>query len=316
MKIVFLGTPGFAVPSLRILVENGYHMAAVVTAPDRPAGRGLLMHPSAVKQYAAAMGLKVLQPDNLKNETFINELKQLSADLFIIVAFRMLPEKVWTMPPLGSFNLHASLLPQYRGAAPINHAIINGETKTGITTFFLQHEIDTGHIILQQEIDIQHDMNAGSLHDLLSIKGSQMVLETVRLIESGKAISVPQPDIPEGLRKKAPKITKETCIIHWKKNAEQVNNLIRGLSPFPGAHTTVYENGTEKFNLKIFSAKPTITNPMGEPGKIQTDHKQYLRITTSDGFIEVLELQVAGKKRMTTLEFLRGYKLSDSMFCR
>ncbi len=316
MKIVFLGTPGFAVPSLRILVENGYHIAAVVTAPDKPAGRGLLMHPSAVKQYAAAMGLKVLQPDNLKNETFINELKQLSADLFIIVAFRMLPEKVWTMPPLGSFNLHASLLPQYRGAAPINHAIINGETKTGITTFFLQHEIDTGHIILQQEIDIKHDMNAGSLHDLLSIKGSQMVLETVRLIESGKAISVPQPDIPEGLRKKAPKITKETCNIHWEKNAEQVNNLIRGLSPYPGAHTTVYENGTEKFNLKIFSAKPAITNPMGEPGKIMTDHKQYLRITTSDGFIEVLELQVAGKKRMTTLEFLRGYKLSDSMFCR
>lgn len=316
MKIVFLGTPVFAVPSLRILVENCYHIAAVVTAPDKPAGRGLLMQQSAIKQYATEMGLKVLQPDNLKNETFINELKQLSADLFIIVAFRMLPEKVWTMPPLGTFNLHASLLPQYRGAAPINHAIISGETKTGITTFFLQHEIDTGHIILQQEIDIQHDMTAGSLHDLLSIKGSHLVLETVRLIESGKAISVPQPDIPEGLRKKAPKITKETCIIHWEKNAEQVNNLIRGLSPFPGAHTTVYENGTEKFNLKIFSAKPTISNSTGEPGKILTDHKQYLRITTADGFIEVLELQVAGKKRMTTQEFLRGYKINDSMFCR
>ncbi len=303
LRLIFMGTPEFAVSSLQKLVESGCNVVAVVTAPDKPAGRGLQLTPSPVKQYALSQGLPVLQPEKLKNPAFLEELRSYQADLQIVVAFRMLPELVWNMPPKGTFNLHASLLPQYRGAAPINWAIINGETQTGVTTFFLEHEIDTGKIIFQETEPILENDNVGTLYERLMHKGAALVVKTVRAVEEGKYPQVAQSEA--GTLKAAPKIFKETCEINWNQSAEAVRNFVRGLSPYPTAWTTL--NG--KF-CKVFSV--SVADPsdaQGEVGHYITDHKSFLHFKTADGWVAVEELQLEGKKRMMVEEFLRGAKL-------
>ncbi|MDB5229168.1 MAG: methionyl-tRNA formyltransferase [Bacteroidota bacterium] len=322
LRIVFMGTPGFAVPSLDILVQHQYDIAAVVTAPDKASGRGQQIHQSAVKNYAQEKGIKVLQPEKLKNEEFIAELKSLKANLFIVVAFRMLPEVVWQLPEFGTFNLHASLLPQYRGAAPINCALINGEKETGATTFFLQHEIDTGNILFQEKIKIDEKDNAGTLHDKLSKLGAQLVLKTVKAIEEDSVKELSQEEIIQHSTfniqhlKHAPKIFKEDCKIDWSKSAEEIHNLIRGLSPAPAAFTYVDGKVMKIFDAEVCSQitdhgsqQNTITvnsDPLAV--NISTDNKTYLKVKCADNFLDILELQMEGKKRMTTAEFLRGYK--------
>ncbi|MEW6467315.1 MAG: methionyl-tRNA formyltransferase [Bacteroidota bacterium] len=312
-KIVFMGTPGFAVASLDALVKNQLPVVGVITAPDKPAGRGLEMHASPVKQYALEKGLRLLQPDKLKNEAFLAELRSLGADLFIVVAFRMLPEAVWGMPRLGTFNLHASLLPHYRGAAPINWAIINGEKETGVTTFFLQQEIDTGKIILQEKVKIAEDETAGELHDKLMQAGAALVLRTVELISTG---NVPQTDQAalvksgEELRP-APKIFREDCRIVWHKPIDKVYDLIRGLSPYPAAYTELLSPEGKKFQLKLFRAEKLAGMPAAEPGSIRTDGRTFLHVAAAGGYIAASELQLAGKKRMTAAELLRGFPLND-----
>lgn len=314
LRIVFMGTPDFAVPSLDILVQNNYDVVGVITAPDKPAGRGQQLQQSAVKKYAVEKGLHILQPEKLKNPEFIAELKALEANLFIVVAFRMMPEMVWQMPEYGTFNLHASLLPQYRGAAPINWAVINGEKETGVTTFFLQHEIDTGNIILQETIKIEEEDNAGTVHDKLMNVGSQLVLKTVRAIEENKVQESPQSAINSPQLKHAPKIFKETCLIDWQRPAAEIHNLIRGLSPYPAAFT--YLDGKV---LKIYSAQIAQSNSTADnitvnsqPSNItvSTDNKTYLSIKCADAWLDIQELQLEGKKRMKTDEFLRGYRFS------
>lgn len=287
LRIVYMGTPEFAVPSLNILVENGYDIAAVITAPDKPGGRGLQLQPSDVKVAAEKHGLKILQPTNLKSPEFIEELRSLNANLQIVVAFRMLPEVVWSMPSLGTFNLHASLLPQYRGAAPINWAIINGEKETGVTTFFLKHEIDTGSILFQEKEPILATDDAGTLYERLMKKGAELVFKTVKVIENGQYEPKPQPNITD--LKHAPKIFRETCMIDWSKKSEEIVNFVRGLSPYPGAWSTI--NGK---TYKIF--------------KVSTRDSE-LKMKTADGFVSIEELQPEGKKRMNATDFLRGYKL-------
>lgn len=304
MRIVFMGTPEFAVPSLEILVQNGYEVAAVVTAPDKPAGRGLKLQPSAVKIAAERLGLPVLQPEKLKNEDFLNRLRALKADLQIVVAFRMLPEAVWAMPPLGTFNLHASLLPQYRGAAPVNWAIINGETETGVTTFFLRHEIDTGDLIMQEKEPIYRSDTAGTLYERLMHKGAQLVLQTVRAIESGKVQTTPQTQLVTGELKTAPKIFKEDCRINFCQPAEKVFNFVRGLNPSPSAWTVINEK-----TYKIHQVVPFTDEKPYPEGKWHTDGKNFLHIGTSDGYVAVEELQAEGKKRMSITDFLRGNKI-------
>ncbi len=298
IRIIYFGTPDFAVEGLKVLIENNYNIVAVVTAPDKPAGRGKKITESAVKKYATKKGLKVLQPTNLKSIEFINEISYLSADLQIVVAFRMLPEIVWNMPKLGTFNLHASLLPQYRGAAPINWAIINGETKTGVTTFFLQHKIDTGNIILQEEIEISETDNAETLHDKLMKLGGSVILKTVKQIESGNINSTPQNNDSE--LKLAPKIFKSDTKINWCNSTEYVYNFIRGLSPYPASWTKI--NG--KF-LKIFETEKDFDTNSTE--NIITDNNTYLKIKTNDGYISLLSVQLEGKKRIKISDFLRGY---------
>ncbi|MBY0432616.1 MAG: methionyl-tRNA formyltransferase [Cyclobacteriaceae bacterium] len=294
-----MGTPEFAVPSLEILIENKFHVVAVITAPDKPQGRGQKLMPSPVKACALKHNIPVLQPLNLKSPAFAEELKSYNANLQVVVAFRMLPEVVWSMPTLGTFNLHASLLPQYRGAAPINWAIINGEKETGVTTFFLKHEIDTGSIIFQEEEAIHENDTAGTLYERLMKKGAQLVLKTVRAIEAGNYPNQPQ---PESITiKHAPKIYKETCEIKWDRPSHDVRNFIRGLSPFPGAWTIL----NEKF-FKIFNVSPLAWK--GD-GPWETDHKSYLYVRTSDGWVSIEELQPEGKRRMTTAEFFRGNQL-------
>ncbi|NUM50291.1 MAG: methionyl-tRNA formyltransferase [Flavobacteriales bacterium] len=312
MRIIFMGTPEFAVESLKKLIENHCNIVAVVTAPDKPAGRGYKLTPSAVKKYAQEINLKILQPAHLKDSKFIDELKELEADLQIVVAFRMLPEIVWAMPPLGTFNLHASLLPQYRGAAPINWAIINGEKETGLTTFFLQHEIDTGKIILQQKVPILANETAGDLHDKLKIIGANIVLETVKQIDSGKINLIDQKNVLLNTELKiAPKIFKENCKINWTLSAEKINNLIRGLSPFPGAYTLLKENESSTIVLlKIYKAIFSLTPSPSPVGKIETDNKSYLHIYASLGYIQIEELQLEGKKRLSVKEFLKGTDFS------
>ena len=324
LRIVFMGTPDFAVPALDILVQHNYNVVGVITAPDKPAGRGQQLHQSAVKKYAVENGLRILQPEKLKNPDFIAELKSLDANLFIVVAFRMLPEIVWQMPEFGTFNLHASLLPQYRGAAPINWAVINGEKETGVTTFFLQHEIDTGNIILQEKIKIEDEDNAGTVHDKLMNAGSALVLKTVQAIEENKVIEQPQELTTHDSRlttiNHAPKIYKETCEIDWKKTAQEIHNLIRGLSPYPAAFT--YLNGK---TLKIFASQkshwPIDNSQLSKSSTIdhqpstidyKTDNKTYLSFKCSDGWLDILELQLEGKKRMKVDEFLRGYKFTEN----
>jgi methionyl-tRNA formyltransferase len=301
LRIVFMGTPAFAVESLRKLTEHHYDIAAVVTVPDKPSGRGQKVHESAVKQFATEKGLKILQPVKLKDENFLNELRSLKANLFIVVAFRMLPEVVWTMPELGTFNLHASLLPQYRGAAPINWSIIHGDHKTGVTTFFLKHEIDTGDLIFQEEIDIEHNDTAGTLHDKLMTTGAVLVLKTVKTIEKGDVQAIPQKHI--GDLKHAPKIFKEDCLLDFTQTAESVRNKIRGLSPYPGAYT--YLDGKV---LKIFAAQVLEQNAQLPAGTFHSDGKSYIHIACSDCMLSLLDIQLEGKKRLQTEEFLRGYR--------
>lgn len=299
-----MGTPEFAVPCLEILVENKFNVVAVITAPDKPQGRGQKLVPSPVKEAALKHHLTVLQPANLKAPEFVEELKSYNANLQIVVAFRMLPEMVWNMPSIGTFNLHASLLPQYRGAAPINWAIINGEKETGITTFFLKHEIDTGSIAFQEKETINDSDDVGQLYERLMHKGAHLVLKTVRAIESGNYTLQPQPD---GIEiKHAPKIFKETCEINWNQPSEQVRNFVRGLSPYPAAWTTL--NGKV---FKIFRCHKASSDNrhLIAPGQIATDNKNYLSIKTADGWIGVEELQPEGKKRMSIQDFFRGNKI-------
>jgi methionyl-tRNA formyltransferase len=298
-----MGTPEFAVPSLDVLYNAGYDIAAVVTSPDKPAGRGLQMRASAVKKYAIEKNLKVLQPEKLKDPLFVQELQSLKADLQIVVAFRMLPEIVWNMPPMGTINLHGSLLPQYRGAAPINWAIINGEKETGVTTFKLQHEIDTGNILLQEKIAIKENQTAGELYDNMKNVGAQLLLTTIRQMLSGTLKETSQTNF-EGELKHAPKIFTETCKIDWNKSCDEINNLIRGLSPYPGAFTFIDDK-----KLKIYKSYSEKSNPLLESGIFQTDNKTYLKFTSTDGYIYITDLQLEGKKRMGIEDFLRGNKL-------
>lgn len=309
MNIVFMGTPDFAVPSLEKLLKNNYTISAVVTAPDKPRGRGQQVSYTPIKEFALKHSIPVLQPDSLKDPNFISSLTGHKPDLFIVVAFRILPKEVYTIPTKGSFNLHASLLPKYRGAAPINWAIINGEKESGVTTFFLQDKVDTGNIILQKSIAISEEMNAGDLHDALSDVGSTAVLETVQLIENGKANPQQQDNI---LASPAPKIFKETCRIIWNNKSMTVHNFVRGLSPYPTAWTVHNEK-----HIKIFRTKQSefrIQNAEFNAGTIViVDNK--IIVHTADGSIEILELQLEGKKRMSAEEFLRGYRFSiDSKF--
>ena len=311
LRIVYMGTPDFAVESLRCLVEGGYNVVGVVTGPDKPVGRhGSVLQPTPVKQYAVEHGLRVLQPERLKDEAFIEELRSLQADLQIVVAFRMLPEVVWSMPPLGTFNLHASLLPQYRGAAPINWAVINGDTETGVTTFFLKHEIDTGAVIRQVRVPISDTDCVGDVHDRLMLLGGGVVCETVDAILDGSAAATPQEEmITEELRP-APKIFKDTCRIDWNRPAKQVYDFIRGLSPYPAAWTTlVAPDGTETV-LKIYETERLSLAP--QPcGTVETDGKSCLYIHTADGALRIRTLQLAGKKRMGVEDFLRGSRLGE-----
>lgn len=302
MKIVFMGTPDFAVASLDALVQAKFDIVAVVTAPDKPAGRGQKINESAVKKYAVAKSIPVLQPEKLKNPDFLAELKAFKADLQVVVAFRMLPEVVWNMPPKGTINLHGSLLPQYRGAAPINHAIINGEKESGVTTFFLTHEIDTGDIILSDRTPIGDDETAGELHDKLMVIGANLLVKTVTAISNGDFTEQPQPQSDE--LKHAPKIFKEDCKIDWNKSSAMIHNLIRGLSPYPTAFTLLNDK-----TLKIFKAEPEEKEPGIAAGGFLTDGKTYLKFATKDGFIKLLDIQFEGKKRMLIEDFLRGMRL-------
>jgi len=306
LRVVFMGTPEFAVASLDALVKAGINVVGVITAPDKPAGRGMKLQQSAVKKYAEEKGLKVLQPEKLKNPQFLEELKSLNSDLQIVVAFRMLPEVVWNMPRLGTVNVHASLLPQYRGAAPINWAIINGEKETGITTFKLKHEIDTGDILLQEKTAIGENETAGELHDRLKEIGAGLLVRTISGLASGTLNKMPQSALAEDAEiKHAPKIFTETCKIDWNKPVAEVHNLVRGLSPYPGAFTYLDDK-----LLKIFRVEKEITTPGEAAGKVSSDNKTYLKFACTDGYISVKELQLEGKKRMLVDDFLRGHKLN------
>jgi len=313
LRIVFMGTPDFAVESLRQLVENGYQVAGVVTMPDKAVGRhGSVLQPSPVKQYAEKMGLPILQPEKLKDETFLRELKQLRADLQVVVAFRMLPDVVWDMPKYGTFNLHASLLPQYRGAAPINWAIIHGERETGVTTFFLSHKIDTGRIILQRRLPIAETDDAGIVHDALMRLGASLTIETVDLLLAGNGVidTTAQETLyqSESELHPAPKLFKDTCRIDWHRPAKKVYDFIRGLSPHPVAWTELQVSENESIPLKIFQSAIYPETHFLEPGIIRTDSKNLLEIAVEDGFIRLLSVQLAGKKRMTSKDFLNGNK--------
>lgn len=300
-----MGTPEFAVASLDELISSGAEIAGVVTAPDKPAGRGQKVSESAVKQYAVAHGLKVLQPEKLKNEQFLKDLEALGADLQVVVAFRMLPEVVWNMPPKGTINLHASLLPQYRGAAPINWVLINGEKESGVTTFFLKHDIDTGDILFTEKVTLTGKETAGELHDRLMHKGAGLLVKTVKAIESGRYTELPQAHLAEGVElKRAPKIFKEDCKIDWNQPSEKVYNLIRGLSPYPTAFTMLNDKV-----LKIFGAEYQLSATGISPGGFLTDNKTYLKFAAADGFISLTDVQLEGKKRMGIEEFLRGVRL-------
>lgn len=307
LRIIFMGTPEFAVGILDTIIKNNYEVAGVITAADKPAGRGQKIKYSAVKEYALANNLTLLQPTNLKDESFLTELKALNANLQIVVAFRMLPKVVWEMPSLGTFNLHASLLPNYRGAAPINWAIINGETKTGVTTFFIDDKIDTGAMILNSEIAIEPTENAGQLHDRLMNLGSTAVVDTLKIIENGNVTTTIQEDNDE--IKTAYKLNKENCKIDWTKSGDEINNLIRGLSPYPAAWCFLKDKN-EELNIKIYEAKLTKEAHSHETGKLISSKKE-IKIAIKNGFIELLSLQLPGKKRMQVAELLNGITFSD-----
>ncbi len=328
LRIVFMGTPEFAVASLEALVKAKCNIVGVITAPDKPAGRGMKVTESAVKKFAVRKNLKVLQPEKLKNPEFLQELRSLNADLQIVVAFRMLPESVWNMPPLGTINLHGSLLPQYRGAAPINWVVINGEKETGVTTFKLKHEIDTGDILLQESFPIDENETAGEVHDKMKEIGARVLVETVKGIADGSLQEKPQssmvngessiaetPDSPltthhspstidHSLLKHAPKIFTDTCNIDWRKSIDEIHNLIRGLSPFPGAFTELGDK-----TIKIFRSEKELLFPTSKPGRWESDGKSYLKFAAKDGYILLKDVQLEGKKRMGIEDFLRGYRL-------
>jgi len=303
LRVVFMGTPEFAVASLDALRTAGCHIVAVVTAPDKPAGRGMQLQQSAVKKYAVEHGLTVLQPEKLRDPAFLDALRSLQADLQIIVAFRMLPEIVWNMPPMGSVNLHGSLLPQYRGAAPINWAVINGETTTGVTTFKLKHAIDTGDILLQKSFPIMAEETAGDVHDKMKTIGAALLVETVKGLAAGTLREQPQPTGEAGELKHAPKIFTETCQVNWNQPVDTIHNLIRGLSPFPAAFTS-FEGKT----LKLLRSSIEKSTPGIAPGAFLTDQKTFLKFAGTDGFIHITELQLEGKKKMAITDFLRGYR--------
>ena len=311
LRIVYMGTPDFAVASLRALVEGGYNVVGVVTMPDKPMGRhGSVLQSSAVKQYAVSVGLPVLQPEKLKNEEFLEALRAWKADLQIVVAFRMLPEVVWDMPRLGTFNLHASLLPQYRGAAPINWAVINGETETGVTTFFLTHEIDTGKIIRQRRLPIAETDDVGTVHDALMTIGAELVTETVDLILAGKAEAIPQEQLmheTETLRP-APKIFKETCRIDWHGSLKHIYDFVRGLSPYPAAWTEMVDAEDKRQVLKVYQTEMRPASHTDSTGSLHTDGKTYLEVAVKGGYLRLLSVQLAGKKRMPIAAFLNGMK--------
>lgn len=303
LRIVFLGTPEFAVESLRRLVDGGYNVVGVVTMPDKPAGRGHKMFESPVKLYAKEHGLHVMQPVKLKEESFIEELESLHANLFIVIAFRMLPEVVWRMPELGTFNLHASLLPKYRGAAPINWAVINGETETGVTTFFLKHEIDTGDILRQERIPIKPDDNVGDVHDRLMMLGADLTVDTVEHIIAGTLKPIPQDQLLNGAEPTpAPKIFRETCHIDWNKPAASIHNLVRGLSPYPAAWTEIEGNVVKIFRTRLSERRSEVV-----PGTVVVEGRR-LFLAAIDKLLEVEELQPAGKKRISALDFINGYR--------
>ena len=308
-RIIFMGTPEFAVESLKLLVDKKYNIVGVVTMPDKPAGRGHKLQESDVKKYAKSQNLPVLQPAKLRDPDFIKELESLEPDLGIVVAFRMLPEIVWDMPKHGTYNLHGSLLPQYRGAAPINWAIINGEKETGVTTFKLVHEIDSGSIAHQSKIEIGDKDNAGAIHDNLMKVGAELILKTVDAVIDG-SITLQSQDTESDSLKPAPKIFKETCRIDWNAQAEEVDSFIRGLSPYPAAHTTLERDG-ETINIKIYEATPIIEEHTLSVGAIAQPHPSQLDIAVSNGFIRIEELQVQGRKRMKTVAFLNGFKIQE-----
>lgn len=311
LRIVYMGTPEFAVASLRALVEGGYNVVGVITMPDKPMGRhGSILQSSPVKQYAESVGLPVLQPEKLKNEEFLQALRAWNADLQIVVAFRMLPEIVWNMPRLGTFNLHASLLPQYRGAAPINWSIIHGDTETGVTTFFLTHEIDTGKIIRQKRLPIADTDDVGKVHDALMAMGADLVLETVDLILENKVDAIPQEQFyreEEDLRP-APKIFKDTCRIDWKQPMKRIYDFVRGLSPYPAAWTELVAPDGKRLVLKIYQTEKRPAEHAFPVGSVHSDGKSYVDIAVEGGYIRLLSLQLAGKKRMSVHDFLNGFK--------
>jgi methionyl-tRNA formyltransferase len=303
LRIVFFGTPDFAVGCLDALVGAGANVVAVVTAPDKPAGRGMQLQASAVKKYAVEKGLPVLQPEKMKSPDFIEALKNLHADLQIVVAFRMMPEVVWNMPPMGTINVHGSLLPQYRGAAPINWAIINGEAETGVTTFKLKHEIDTGDILLRQTVPILPEDNAGTMHDKLMHAGAELLVKTAKGLADNSLEEIPQAEIPATELRAAPKLFKEHLLINWQKPVAEINNFIRGLSPYPAAYTMLGDK-----QLKTYKTHYTTENHGITPGTPDTDQSTYLRFAASDGWVYADELQQEGKKRMAVADFLRGYR--------
>ena len=313
IRIAYFGTPEFAASQLEAILKAGYEVAVVVTMPDKPAGRGRKIQFSDVKKTALEHGLPLLQPEKLKDPAFLEQLASYQANLFIVVAFRMLPAVVWQMPELGTFNLHASLLPQYRGAAPINFAIINGETETGLTTFFLNEEIDKGAVIMREKVGIRPDETAGELHDELMLLGNKVVVETIQKIETGHVQALPQEELSENQPlKPAPKISKEFCNVDWSRDCQSVYNHIRGLSPYPAAHTQLLSENGEAIDLKIYACEIESCTPSVAPGSVVTDNKKYLKIALSDGFIHLTQVQQAGKKAMPIDDFLRGTQLNGA----
>ena len=308
LRIVFMGTPEFASTSLRRLVAEGYNVVAVVTTPDKPAGRGQKMHESDVKLTAKELGLPILQPEKLRDEAFLEAMRALQPDLGIVIAFRMLPEVVWAMPRLGTFNLHASLLPEYRGAAPINWAIINGETRTGVTTFLLNHEIDKGAIIEQRAVDILPEDNIGTLYDKLMHIGSELVTQTVDKVASGDYTTIEQMHIDESTLKPAPKIFKDDCRVEWSMSGRDILNKVRGLSPYPAAWSPIFVDGAETGSIKLFEVRFEADGKQGAVGSVVTDMKSYYGVRCKDGIVYLESLQLAGKKRMTIKELLLGWR--------
>ena len=308
LRIVFMGTPDFAVQTLKTILEHNYNVVGVITAPDRPAGRGRKLNESAVKTFAKEKGLHILQPTNLKSEDFLDDLKALNANLQVIVAFRMLPKVVWDMPEYGTFNLHASLLPNYRGAAPINWAIINGETKTGVSTFFIDEKIDTGEMILQKEVEIDPKENAGSLHDKLMQVGSNLVIDTIKLIEQGNVKTTPQPE--DAISKTAYKLNRDNCKINWQVNLDHIYNQIRGLSPYPAAWC-ILENKDEELDVKIYKAEKEAEDHNLITGTI-IFNKSSIKVAVKGGFISILEIKLPGKRNMDVKSLLNGFSLSEN----